>query len=96
MITELVLIGFASWRLASLFVDEDGPFDVFLNLRTELGVPRIAGEIKGFVPKLFSCIWCFSIWLVPFVWLLYQIEDTIVLIIAAMTVVLIAEKYIRG
>lgn len=95
MITELVLVGFAGWRLASLLVNEEGPFDVFTRFRDVVGVPRV-GEITGVLPKLFSCVWCTSVWTTLLMWGAYELEATIVLVIAAMAVAIIVERYVRG
>jgi len=55
----------AVWRVASLLVREDGPFDVFMKLRTKAGVqfdeysnPKVTSVWSG----ILSCMWCFSVW----------------------------------
>lgn len=50
----LFIYALATWRLAVMLVDEDGPFDVFDHVR------RIANRIG--LGQLFSCIWCMSVW----------------------------------
>lgn len=94
MIEETLLIGLTIWRLSSLLVEEEGPFDVFEKLRRFLGVPE-TGEVEGLVPKLFSCIWCMSVWVAPFVWLAWEFEPTIVIIGAAMAVALGAKRWLE-
>jgi hypothetical protein len=60
----------ATWRLASLLVDEDGPFEVFAKLRDFVGVqydaysqPRGTNEVS----KALTCIWCTSVWTALFI-----------------------------
>lgn len=57
---RIIILAFASWRLASLLVDEDGPFGVFDRLRRRVGVYR-TGEMSQ-VALAFTCIWCMSVW----------------------------------
>lgn len=55
----------ATWRIANLFVNELGPYEIFSRLRRYVGVrynaysrPYGTNEIS----KAFACIWCLSIW----------------------------------
>lgn len=41
----------ATWRIASLFTGEEGPFSIFANLR----------EVVTWGGVL-DCLWCFSVW----------------------------------
>lgn len=64
MIYEPILIA-SVWRIASLFVNEDGPFDIFVHIRKFSGVyydefSNVHG--KNVVSKALLCLWCFSIW----------------------------------
>jgi len=65
-IVELVLLGFATWRLTSLLYREEGPFGIFVKLREKLGIQHIDGKPciypDRFWCKLFSCVWCLSVW----------------------------------
>lgn len=51
---DYLILMLATWRLSSLFTDEDGPFQIFAHLR-EWTETNISAE-------LFNCLWCFSIW----------------------------------
>lgn len=87
--TRLLLLGLASWRLASLLMRERGPFDVFGRLRTRLGVDR-AGEM-GEWQELFSCVWCLSIWTAL---ILYVFRFPLLLyVLAASTIAIAIERY---
>jgi hypothetical protein len=53
----------AVWRITHLFSQEDGPFDLVIKLRKQLG--------QGFLGDLLDCFYCLSIWVaIPFACLL--------------------------
>ena len=65
-ITELIILGLATWRVASIIVSEDGPWQLFPRLRSWLGVrfdersiPYSTTALSGLV----ICIWCLSPWI---------------------------------
>lgn len=63
---DFIILALAVWRISNLFVNEDGPFMIFAEIRRLAGVTYdeasepIAGNEAA---KLLVCIWCFSIWL---------------------------------
>lgn len=59
---SFTLMVLALWRITYLFSHEDGPFDLVIKLRMQLG--------QGFFGNLLDCFYCLSIWIaVPFaVW----------------------------
>jgi hypothetical protein len=63
---DVVLLGFACWRLSSLLYQEEGPFGIFTRLREKLGIQHIDGVPciypDRFWCKLFGCMWCLSVW----------------------------------
>ena len=67
---NIFLMILATWRISSLLTFEDGPFDIFLNFREKLGIFDILDKDGNtitevplrFVPQMFGCIWCISIW----------------------------------
>ena len=62
---EAILAAFAGWRLASLLVNEAGPWDGFERLRIRVGIPPEgqAGEISSNpLAGVLSCVWCCSVW----------------------------------
>lgn len=64
-----------TWRLTSLFVNEEGPFDMFGQLRDTIGVDRDEfGKIFGHnqLAQAFTCFWCASIWIGLLVVILYR------------------------
>lgn len=61
-----VIVTLATWRIASLLVNEDGPFDIFARFRKFIGVyydyySRKQG--KNVVARAFTCVWCLSVWI---------------------------------
>ena len=62
----------ASWRLASLIMEEKGPFDLFIKVRAFLGVPEdIDDRNEGnFWTHLLGCTYCTSMWTGTFTFLL--------------------------
>jgi hypothetical protein len=62
---KFVLASLALWRVAHLFVGEDGPADVIARLRARLG--------NSLIGKSMDCFGCFSLWTgIPFALLLSQ------------------------
>jgi hypothetical protein len=61
----ILLLVFATWRLTSLIVNEEGPFDIFVKLRTYIGIETNAYGVSGgnnMIAKALTCIWCTSLW----------------------------------
>jgi len=59
------ILALATWRLASLFANEDGPFDIFVRIRHFVGVKYDAHSIaygENVISKGIICVWCNSIW----------------------------------
>lgn len=57
-----LILALATWRLSNLLVNEDGPADMFLYLRSFVGVREFADEQPNAVAGAFTCIWCMSVW----------------------------------
>ena len=58
-------LGLICWRITSLLVREDGPFDIFAKFRRLVGVSYNEYSIpvgKNVFAKLLICIWCASVW----------------------------------
>jgi len=78
---ELIVYSLATWRIASLLVNEQGPGNVFRRLRSAVGIEHDQdGNVTiipdGFLAGIFSCVWCASVW-VGFGWagLVYAMPD---------------------
>ena len=71
-LTDLFVYSLAVWRVANLFVNERGPFDVFVKFRVVSGITVDEDGVSIEIPDTFfaqvlSCVWCASIW-VAFWW----------------------------
>lgn len=74
----LILSVLTTWRISNILVNEDGPFDFAKILREKSGIIAIEDlppneqmlysedveftHNNSFFAKLFSCIWCISVW----------------------------------
>lgn len=62
---EFVILALATWRLTSLLVWEDGPFEVFARLRHRLGVRYNESNVAygtNWFAKGVVCPACASVW----------------------------------
>lgn len=89
----VILLGLASWRIANMLVNEAGPGDIFEKLRSRAGIKP--GPIEGFLPGLFSCIYCMSVWTTLLVYLLWSIEPAVVIILAAAAIAVLIQKFVQ-
>jgi hypothetical protein len=90
----------ATWRLASLFVSEDGLFNVFRRIRSLTGVSHhddgtVAQIPDKTLPKLFTCLWCMSLWTAVVVYVLWIYAPFLVWILGLSTGGIIVER-VRG
>lgn len=59
MLVRLIVAALATWRLSSLLLYEEGPFEVFMRLRSAVDAPGL-GHAQ--LRVLFGCIYCMSVW----------------------------------
>jgi len=60
-----LILALTTWRIASLLVNEPAPFELLSRFRHAVGVRYgSAGQPLGTneLAKLFTCVWCMSIW----------------------------------
>jgi uncharacterized protein DUF1360 len=69
----LIILGLATWRLASLFANEAGPFYIFKHLRRRCKeLCRCHKWARRFhLYELIECEWCNSVWFGTGIALLY-------------------------
>ena len=63
---DIIILSLAVWRISNLFVNEDGPFMVFAEVRHLVGVRyNESSEVVGSneLAKLLTCVFCFSVWI---------------------------------
>lgn len=75
----------AVWRISNLFVNESGPFDMFLRIRKLTGIVHDSQKRPVEIPDnvfagVLSCVWCFSIWVAFFMTILIFVSPTASLI----------------
>jgi len=65
-VVSLLMLVLACWRLTSLLVEENGPFDIFAKFRHLIGIRNIEGSKTPYgtnvVAEMMSCLWCCSMW----------------------------------
>lgn len=88
-LTELIILGLATWRLTSLLIYEEGPYYVFVHFRYLLGINGPVLNFKADTPqwrielaKLFLCLWCLSISIGLFLGYLGYFWDRVGILIA--------------
>ena len=79
---DYLILAFATWRLASLFVGEEGPYRIFVRLRAWVGV-RYNGETfqqyaTNMISEGFTCIWCMSVWVGTILSIAYYLLPVVV------------------
>ncbi len=62
----ILVLGLICWRVSSLLVREDGPYDILAKFRRYIGVyfdefSRPQG--RNVIAKAFTCVWCLSVWM---------------------------------
>jgi hypothetical protein len=80
-IMTIIILAFATWRIASLFAREAGPWDIFEKIRVHLGVIwDVKSELIGttMLSKMIVCVWCNSIWFGGFWTVAYLISPMVV------------------
>jgi hypothetical protein len=86
--THLVLLIAATWRLANLLANEDGPFHAIKKLRSKIARIEVKSRRKdGFISKLHlyegvNCEYCNSVWFGSLFTVLYLISPNVALTLA--------------
>lgn len=89
---DLLILALATWRITSLFVEEEGPYLLFVRLRKFIGVDyNEYSEViaKNEFAKMFTCIWCLSIWVSIFVTVVYIIVGATIFLPFALSAIAI-------
>jgi len=82
---ELFILGMATWRLTSLLVNEEGPWNIFARLRYMIGIrynERSERVSMNVLAEGLSCVWCSSIWVASLVLLSYALVPRTTLIVS--------------
>ena len=62
-----ILMALATWRMTSLLMKENGPFNMFVLIRRIVGIKHyddgsVLSYKDNFFGRLFECSWCLSVW----------------------------------
>lgn len=90
LLFKAFLLGLAGWRIGHMLVEEDGPALLFQRLREWAGVKP--GLVSGFLPTLFNCIYCMSVWTTSLMWLVWLVCPEAVMLVAAWAVALVVHS----
>lgn len=74
----------ATWRVASLLVQEPGPYRVFARLREHHRDNEIGAALK--------CVWCTSVWVAIAIVILDRYYPTLIDMLAASTGAILIDK----
>jgi hypothetical protein len=100
LLAQALLIGLAAWRLASLLVNERGPYNMFVGFRERLGYEHDESGKPSAWPggwrEVFSCVWCLAIWTSLLMWGLWELEELIVVVWAAAAMAIVVERWSNG
>lgn len=81
---ELFILGCGTWRLTSMIVNEDGPFNIFERFRYWIGIRRTTANVRfgtNIIAEGLSCVWCASVWFAFVVGVFYIAARPITLIV---------------
>lgn len=95
MIEQVIIIGLAAWRLGSLISKESGPFAIFDKVRNFLLPSGRMSSIQYEIYLALDCMWCMTVWTAMLLFLVWLITPWPVILLAAMSVAVIAEKIIN-
>ena len=96
LLVRVLVCGLAGWRLASLLVNEEGPWGIFERLRVAAGVPpRGPTPIAGLLPGILTCVWCASFYTAIPIWFLWELSPMTDALIASWAVAILVERSVR-
>lgn len=83
---RLLTLALATWRLTAMLTQENGPADIFAELRQVAGVrydPAGKPYALNFFGDVLACFWCCSVWAAAALWLAQRICPAVVDVLAA-------------
>lgn len=82
-VAELIASGLGAWRLSVMLTMEDGPGDIFKNIRYRTGAENDFGKIDWSeataLQRLLQCPYCMSIWAAAFLFVLRLVDTRLYL-----------------
>lgn len=63
-VSDIIILGLATWRASQAIVYERGPYDILIKIREATGITHnsMGERISWDDQNVFSCIWCMSVW----------------------------------
>lgn len=99
---DWILLGLATWRLTSLLVNEEGPWDMLARIRHWLGV-RYDQQSNAYglnmVARALTCVWCASMWVAAFwvcLYLIFPMAKWIAMPFALSAAAIMIERLVDG
>lgn len=100
----MLVYGLAVWRVASMFVREEGPAHIFRTIRELTGIVHSDTEVAiipdRFLAQVISCVWCLSLWVGAF-WTVFWLVSPewslkVAVPFAFSAVAIIVDKWVNG
>jgi len=94
---ELLTLGLATWRISSLLVEEDGPFDFFAKMRRKIGITYNEYSQKvgsNVLAEMLTCMWCTSFWVAIAICLLFDASLSFTRSLAVGAIAIIIDRII--
>lgn len=79
-------LALATWRLTAMLTQENGPLDIFAELRDWAGVKYDNADKPyslHFWGEVLACFWCCSVWVAALLWVIQRICPALVDMLAA-------------
>lgn len=101
---RLAVYVLATWRVASLLVNEAGPWNLFRRIRELAGIEHDESGVKtiipdGFFASLLDCVWCASIWVAAgwmvFDWLYPLLAVKVALIFSISAGAILVQRWVE-
>lgn len=86
---DLIFISLAAWRIASLLVREDGPFDIFEKIRRRF---QPYGDPLEGIGKMLACVWCTAVWTAIACYLIWVAWELPIILLAASAIAVVIEE----
>lgn len=82
---DLLILGLATWRISSLVVNENGPWDILARFRDLAGVRYDQHSDRyglNVFANLLVCVWCISPWIAGLVYLAWALAPQATMVVA--------------
>lgn len=101
-----VLISLAVWRIANMLsdIDQSGPWQILDKIRRRAGLKYNENSIPyanpGSLADMLTCIYCNSVWIAIFFYILWNVNQTLTIIVsiplALSAVAIFLQEWVNG